>query len=348
MSWVTWTVTLVTYAGAFLASCWWTHVELKKRRQNVRIVTFSRDGKMHHVRDWTSNEKNSNQNNKGTLFLEQSLHRCSIAVYIASIIGCLTGILKHMTVFCSFISQIQTTSFAFSKIFILIFQMKRYELSFKKTRKKYCIDMFALFYGATIISGSFACVMTWIFTKRLILNNYCTWDATNNLFVLIPISFSVLDLFILGLFTHKILSLSKTLCQIKQQHEIPSVDVDVDVNISVNVKDKDMGSQSELGVKSISSESSDAIVKQSELAIEKLHKILKRLLILSLAMEFLYLLTLVSEVTFARTGSQFSFFVTLWNGLDMATNIKFISLMLQHNTELSFNFAVFTLQYCYV
>ena len=334
MSWIAWTVTLVAYILSFVISCHWTRVELKKRSTKVRIIAFSHNGKMQHDR-----KKNSKQNNQPTLFLEQSLHRCSIAVYIASIIGCFSGIFKHVTVLCSFISQIQAMSFTCSKVFILLFQMKRYELCFKnktniesntsdtnpKTTKKCSIDMFDTFYAATVISGSFACVLIWIYTKQLILNNnYCTWVAVNNTFFVMPVSFSVLDLFILGLFTHKILSLSKMLSQIKQQYEIPSVNVN---NVNVNVKG--------MGVKSISSETSDAVIKESELGIEKLHKILKRLLILSLAMEFIYVMTLVAGATYAKTGTQLTPFVVLWNGLDMATNIKFISLMLQHNTELS-------------
>ena len=228
------------------------------------------------------------------------------------------------------INQIVVSMYIALRGVTIIFQIKRYEYCFgysangeyKSTIYKYFFPSFTVFVVAVMVAqvGVF-----WMMSRNVIVHNsYCTWTLVTPILSLVSgIVFFVIDLFVLALFSRKILSLSYKLKQYEIKMYMSSNNNNNNNNNDNNNKNNKHKSKNNYN---------QSLTNNTK----KLYSILKRLLILSLFMEITYMMNAGVNTLFSGSKSALTWqqtIVIIVNYIDILTNIKFLTLMLQHNTK---------------
>ena len=311
---VYWTCSIIVYVIGIIFAIIWCLREWTKRKQ-IRIIKFSQHDEASSSLEkstessittttttTTTTNMSMKQLNKQTLdtkhYIEVQFHYLSLIVYFLSIMHLFFGLGKHFTLFCMFINQIIITTITFLKISITLFQLERYETCFGRTRTLTNKIIFNTFKLIMALYGLYTAIGVWYIVKPSVWEGvYCIWDFSNNIMGFFTAGgLIVFDWCVLLLFSTKIITLARTMSKMNHNNE-------------------------------------------TQLRTNKLYGILQRLLILSFTMECTYMIVIftriIANVWFSDGFGNFAGIISvIATVFDTCTNIKFLSLMLQHNTKL--------------
>lgn len=266
-------------------------------RKHIKIISFGG-----HV---TNSQPTNSDSNEAFLF--RSFHYLSIFIYILSFFSCFVGIFRGIPRLC--IYGIPNVSFAacviLSKLSIVIFQCYRYYVCFiSKQHIKFSESMHlrwligAIIFAIMFLAGA-------IYTTIDISNSsdihgglWCFMDTRQGIWIsLAAIMFLWLDWYVIIMYIVGIVNISR--------------------KITYNDHTYGRGKNG----------------KQKQGVIKKLSRILVRILICALIMEFFFIISIL-VVAFANYFVRDLFVLgALFGTIDAITNIILTSMMLEHHTK---------------